>query len=115
MVRHKGVGCQSINRMSAFGPRKRTSSDTTGLSALCPIANIGALHSITSSGAREKRGGTVRPSALAHLAKELAESSRICHARFPPQTAKRWPGFRHKPRNRNLCGEVRLKQTCGRC
>jgi hypothetical protein len=59
MVRHKGVGCQSINRMSAFGPRKRTSSDTTGLSALCPIANIGALHSITSSGAREKRGGTV--------------------------------------------------------
>jgi hypothetical protein len=22
-----------------------------------------------------------------------------CHAGFPPQTAKRWPGFRHKPRN----------------
>jgi hypothetical protein len=39
----------------------------------------------------------------------------ICHARFPPQTAKRWPGFRHKPRNQNLCGEIRLKQACGRC
>ena len=22
-----------------------------------------------------------------------------CRAGFPPQTAKRWPGFRHKPRN----------------
>ena len=22
----------------------------------------------------------------------------ICHAGFPPQTAKRWPGFRHKSR-----------------
>jgi hypothetical protein len=39
----------------------------------------------------------------------------ICPAGFPPQTAKRWPGFRHKPRNQNLCGEVRLKQACGRC
>jgi hypothetical protein len=38
-----------------------------------------------------------------------------CHAGFPPQTAKRWPGFRHKPRNQNLCGEIRLKQACGRC
>src|SRR5215475_6418755 len=37
-----------------------------------------------------------------------------CHARFPPQTAKRWPAFRHKPRNQNLCGEIRLKRACGR-
>jgi len=37
-----------------------------------------------------------------------------CYAGFPPQTAKRWPGFRHKPRNQNLCGEIRLKQACGR-
>jgi hypothetical protein len=36
-------------------------------------------------------------------------------AGFSPQTAKRWPGFRHKPRNQNLCGEIRLKQACGRC
>jgi hypothetical protein len=36
-------------------------------------------------------------------------------AGFPPQTAKRWPGFRHKPRNQNLCGEIRLKQAGGRC
>lgn len=35
-------------------------------------------------------------------------------ARFPPQTAKRWPDYCHKPRNRNLCGEIRLKQACGR-
>jgi len=33
---------------------------------------------------------------------------RICHAGLPPQTAKRWLGFRHKPRNQNLCGEIRL-------
>ena len=32
-------------------------------------------------------------------------------ARFPPQTAKRWPDYCHKPRNRNLCGEIRLKQA----
>jgi hypothetical protein len=24
-----------------------------------------------------------------------------------------WPGFRHKPRNQDLCGEIRLKQACG--
>ncbi len=41
--------------------------------------------------------------------------STVCDAGFPPQTAKCWPGFRHKPRNQNLCGEVRLKQACGRC
>jgi hypothetical protein len=35
-------------------------------------------------------------------------------ARFPPQTAKRWPDYCHKPRNQNLCGEIRLKQACGR-
>jgi hypothetical protein len=38
-----------------------------------------------------------------------------CRAQFPPQTAKRWPGFCHKPRNQSLCGEIRLKQASGRC
>src|SRR5262245_54715034 len=33
-----------------------------------------------------------------------APTCRSCHARFPPQTAKRWPGFCHKPRNQKLCG-----------
>jgi hypothetical protein len=36
-------------------------------------------------------------------------------ARFSPQTAKRRPGFRRKPRNQNLCDEVRLKRACGTC
>src|SRR6516225_5972544 len=45
---------------------------------------------------------------------EVRSRSKDLHAGFSPQTAKRWPGFRRKPRNRSLCGEVRLKQACGR-
>ena len=55
------------------------------------------------------------PSAEAniHVLLRRRRSIRICHAGFPPQTAKPWPGFRHKPRNQNLRGEIRLKQACG--
>jgi hypothetical protein len=45
----------------------------------------------------------------------LRSGSARAHAAFLPQTAKCWPGFRHKPRNEDLCDEIRLKQVCGRC
>jgi hypothetical protein len=45
---------------------------------------------------------------------EIVDYLAVCHAAFPPQTAKCWPGFCHKPRNQNLCGEIRLKRVCAR-
>jgi hypothetical protein len=44
----------------------------------------------------------------------IPATNRETLARLLPQSAKRWPDYCHNPRNQNLCGEIRLKQACGR-
>lgn len=95
-----------FNHLAKSGTPDRS---TQSLGFLPPVSHWGAPFYTP----RVLRHGCSYALALGQRLGCAARSNRPL-ARFPPQTAKRWPDYCHNPRNQNLCGEIRLKQACGR-